>query len=421
MQGMISTELRARTPWHPARWRRFAAAQAPGWPRDPALTSVHDQLAARPGLVTADEVVRLRRRLTEVAYGRGFVVQLGDCAETFRPPTAAGIARTVALHRMATGLVEQRLRLPTVGIGRIGGQYAKPRSAPTEEVDGVVLPSFRGFLINGMAADAAARRPEPRRMLWGYEHAARTVALLRRTARDGEPMRGHWGDDLPALWTSHEALVLDYEEPLTRWDTGLDAWALTSTHLPWVGERTRHADGAHIRFLAGVVNPVGCKIGPTTTSDEIAQLAEILDPDRQPGRLVFISRMGADNVAGVLPELARTVMVNGHRPVWLCDPMHGNTVRSASGFKTRHVDRIAAEITGFVAAIREVRGWPGGLHLEATADEVTECVGGRGGITDNQVPDAYFTACDPRLNPDQTLEVMSGLIDDLQKSWRQIS
>jgi 3-deoxy-7-phosphoheptulonate synthase len=352
-----------------------------------------------------------------VAHGRAVVVQLGDCAETFRPPTLTGIARTVALHRMVTGLVEERLRLPTIGIGRIAGQYAKPRSSPTEEVAGGLLPAFRGFLINGLDADIADRQPEPRRMLWGYEHAARTVALLRRTARDGQPMRGHRGEDLPALWTSHEALVLDYEEPLTRWDTRLDAWTLTSTHLPWVGERTRHANGAHVRFLAGIVNPVGCKIGPTTTVEEIMRLARILDPDHQPGRLVFISRMGADNVLSILPELATAVMSNGHRPVWLCDPMHGNTVRASSGHKTRHVSMITAEITGFMDAVRQAGGWPGGLHLEATADAVTECVGGRCDITEDQVPNAYLTACDPRLNPDQTLDVVSRFVDRLQESW----
>jgi 3-deoxy-7-phosphoheptulonate synthase len=414
---MASPELHARTPWHPARWRRFAAAQTPGWPQDAALFAVRNQLAARPPLVTPDEVSTLRRRLTQVTYGRAVVLQLGDCAETFRPPTAAGIASTVAMHRMVTGLVDERLRLPTVDIGRIAGQYAKPRSSPTEEVAGGLLPAFRGFLINGPTVDIADRRPEPRRMLWGYEHAARTIALLRRTARGGQPMRGHWGDDLPALWTSHEALVLDYEEPLTRWDTRLDAWTLTSTHLPWVGERTRHANGAHVWFLAGIGNPVGCKIGPTTTVDEITRLARILDPDRQLGRLVFISRMGADNVASILPELVRVVMANGHRPVWLCDPMHGNTVRASSGHKTRHVSRIVDEITGFVDAVRLAGGWPGGLHLEATADAVTECVGGGCGITEDQIPDAYLTACDPRLNPGQTLDVVSGFVNRLQESW----
>lgn len=417
MQATVSPALHARTPWHPARWRRFLAAQAPGWPDDSRLTAVAAQLAGRPPLVTPTEIVTLRRRLTQVAYGRCLVIQIGDCAETFEPATPSRVGRAVALSRMVTGLVEERLRLPTISIGRIGGQYAQPRSSRTEEVGGIVLPAFRGFLINGLSSDAVSRRPEPRRMLWGYEHAARTVSLLREAAYDGQPMRGHWGDGLPALWTSHEALVLDYEEPLTRWDAGLDAWALTSTHLPWIGERTRQADGAHVRFLAGVVNPVGCKVGPSTTTEDITRIAGILDPGRQPGRLAFIARMGADRVAATLPPLVNAVRSAGHRAVWLCDPMHGNTVRAPSGHKTRHVSAVVGEITGFVDALRRSGGWPGGLHLEGTADPVTECAGGRCGIELHQVSDNYLTACDPRLNPDQTLEVVARFTDLLRKYW----
>jgi 3-deoxy-7-phosphoheptulonate synthase len=413
MQVMVRPELHVRAHWHPARWRRLPVTQAPGWPNDARLLSVRERLAARSPLATAAEIVTLRRRLAQVAYGRCLVIQLGDCAETFEPTTPTGIRRTVSLIREATTLVEERLRLPTVSIGRIAGQFAKPRSSPIEKVDGVTLPAFRGFLINSLDADPVSRRPDPHRMLAGYDHAAHTMGLLRWTAHNGMPMRGHWGDDLPALWTSHEALVLDYEEPLTRWDTGLDAWALTSTHLPWVGVRTGNVDGAHVQFLAGVVNPIGCKVGPSTTTNEIVRLARVLDPDHQPGRLVFISRMGAGQVDANLPQLVAAVRADGHQAVWLCDPMHGNTVRSASGHKTRRVSDILAEIAGFVSAVRRASGWPGGLHLEGTADPVTECVGGRCGITDRQVPDVYLTACDPRLNPNQTLEAIEFFVDQL--------
>src|SRR5450755_2907293 len=411
MQVMVSPVLHARTLWHPARWRRFPAAQPPGWPHDSRLSDVRAQLAGRPALVPPAEAVTLRRRLAQAAYGRCLVIQIGDCAETFEPATPSRVSRAVALSRAVTGLAEERLRLPAISIGRIGGQYAKPRSSAVEEVDGIALPSFRGFLINGLDADAVTRRPEPRRMLWGYEHAARTVSLLREAAHAGLPMRGHWGDGLPAVWTSHEALVLDYEEPLTRWDADLDGWALTSTHLPWIGERTRQADGAHVRFLAGVVNPVGCKVGPSTTAEDITRIAGILDPYRHPGRLVFIARMGADHVAAALPPLVKAVQSAGHRAVWLCDPMHGNTISAPSGHKSWHVGTITAEITGFVGAVQQAGGWPGGLHLEATADPVTECIGGRCGIEIDQVPRNYLTACDPRLNLDQTLEVTARFVD----------
>ncbi|MFJ1749372.1 3-deoxy-7-phosphoheptulonate synthase [Streptomyces sp. NPDC088116] len=412
------------SPWHPGRWRRPRAQQPPGWPESAGLREIRERLVARPPLVTPAEVAGLRRRLADVASGRGVVIQMGDCAETFALPTPTDSARTVALARAAASLAEERLGVRVVSIGRIAGQFSKPRTSLTEEVDGVQVPSFRGDLVNASAPDELSRRPEPRRLLWGYEHAARTLSLLRRAGADGtpEPGSGARVSSVPALapgpvlWTSHEALILDYEEPLTRWDAESGAWVLCSTHFPWVGERTRHVDGAHVRFLAEVANAVGCKVGPGMTPREIVRLAGILDPGRRPGRLVLIARMGEGRVGAVLPGLVEAVRRAGHPVGWLCDPMHGNTVRASSGHKTRHMSAVLAEIAGFVAAVRSGGGRPGGLHLESTADSVTECVGGRCGILESQVPEAYYTACDPRLNADQALEAVAYFADALVNS-----
>lgn len=412
----VGEALRTSDRWHPAHWRRLEVRQHPGWAENERLAQVRDRLAARPPLVTSEEVVTLRRQLTKVAYGRSMLVQLGDCAETFDPPALSHVERTAGLVHRAARVIEAELSIPTVTIGRIAGQFAKPRSSSTEEVGGMVLPSFRGFLINDLAPDPVARRPDPFRMLRGYEHAARTLALLRQVANVRAPMRGHWGEGLPALWTSHEALVLDYEEPLTRWDPGLDAWVNSSAHLPWVGERTREIGGAHVQFLAQVVNPVGCKVGPATTEGQILRLAGALDPDRQPGRLVLIARLGSERVEAVLPGLAETVRRAGHLPVWLCDPMHGNTIQSRSGRKTRHVGTLLAEIGGFVRALARSGAWPGGLHLEGTEEPVTECLGGRCGITDDDLHSAYLTACDPRLNAEQVMEVVEVYADLICRS-----
>lgn len=396
-----------RASWHPARWRRFRALQPPGWPESVGLRGIRAQLLRRAPLVAPEEVLALRRQLADVAEGRALVLQMGDCAETFALPARADIAGAVALSREAAGIVGDRLRTPVIAVGRIAGQFAKPRSSLTEDVDGVRLPAFRGDLVNDCRPDELSRRPEPRRLLWGYEHAARTLSLLRESGEGGRP----------ALWTSHEALVLDYEEPLTRWDDGNGGWVLCSTHFPWVGERTRHPDSAHVRFLAGVANAVGSKVGPTTTPQDIVRLAQVLDPDRRPGRLVLIARMGADRVEEGLPGLVEALRQAGHPAIWLCDPMHGNTVRSRSGLKTRHMSAVLGEIRGFTRAVRRGGGRPGGLHLEATADGVTECVGGRCGTLESQVPDRYLTACDPRLNADQTREAVECFADEMMAEF----
>ncbi|MBY8341417.1 3-deoxy-7-phosphoheptulonate synthase [Streptomyces spinosirectus] len=393
--------------WTPSDWRGHPAAQQPDWPDPALLRRVRARLAGTAPLVRPREILDLRPALAQAAHGEAFVVQLGDCAETFDMPTFAGIAARVDLLHSTARTIGRALGRPVIPIGRIAGQYAKPRSSPTERVGGVLLPSFRGHLVNSPEHDAAARVPDAMRLLEGHAHARDVLALLRELAESGMPLPDSTADGAPALWTSHEALLLDYEEPLVRRDPLSGAVCLTSTHLPWIGARTCEPDGAHVRFLSGVSNPVGVKVGPGTNTERLAELCARLDPDQQPGRLVLISRMGADNVAEALPPLVEKVARLGHPVVWLCDPVHGNTYTGATGHKTRHVDTVAAEIRGFFAAVRAARGRPGGIHLEATPADVTECVGGLAGIAEDDVPLRYETACDPRLNGAQTAELAS--------------
>ncbi|SDW77564.1 3-deoxy-D-arabinoheptulosonate-7-phosphate synthase [Amycolatopsis xylanica] len=403
-------DLRAResTQWTPASWREFPAAQQPDWPDEDHVRRVGAELAALPPLVTAPEVYALRRALCRVAHAGGFVVQAGDCAETFAAPDFVGTAAKVRLLHDAAKRLHDELKVPVVPIGRIAGQYGKPRSSPTERVGDQVLPSFRGEIVNGREPTAAARTPDPARMRLAYQHSAEVFGILRELAAAGLALSGRWGSETPAVWTSHEALVLDYEEPMVRFDEETGAWLLTSTHLPWIGARTCEPDGAHVRFLAGVANPVGLKVGPGCTPGRLEELCARLDPDRQPGRLVLIARMGAGVVGERLPELVRAVAASGHPVVWMSDPMHGNT-RAAGPLKTRRIGDVLAELAGFTAAVRGAGGWPGGLHLEATPEDVTECVGGRDPVVEADLPLRYRTACDPRLNGDQADEVVAAM------------
>lgn len=383
-------------------WHGFPIRQHPGWPDDAVLRDARRQLARRPPLVATDEIDQLRAVLADVVGGRGMVAQVGDCAETFEPPTVDRISGLLTSLGMLRRTLSEASRLPAWGIGRIAGQYAKPRSSPTEEVNGRRLPAFRGHLINGPAATADDRRVDPGRLLRGHAHAAATLDLLRRHG----PKRP--GSGAPAIWVSHEALALDYEEPQTRWVSDAEQRLLTSTHLPWIGDRTRAPDGAHVRFLAQVSNPIGCKVGPTMTPAELLRLCARLDPDRQAGRLVLISRMGASQVVDRLTPLVRSVADARHPVVWLCDPMHGNTVRSSNGYKTRQLATIIAELDAFFTILPRESVWPGGVHLESTHDTVTECVDGRR-VTESDLPTAYRTACDPRLNRDQVGDVAAHL------------
>ncbi|MFF4952152.1 3-deoxy-7-phosphoheptulonate synthase [Streptomyces chattanoogensis] len=377
--------------------RRKPALQQPHWESQEQVEQVRRELATRPALVRTRDVRALRAALAEVALGRAQLVQAGDCAEDPEESTARDVHRKAALLDLLAGTMKMTGHRPVVRVGRLAGQFAKPRSRPTETVDGVELPVYRGHMVNGPEADEAARRPDPLRMLTGYMAA--------------NEIMGHLGWQRPAaavpeapVWTSHEALLLDYELPQIRpCDDG--NLLLTSTHFPWIGERTRQVDGAHVALLSEVVNPIACKVGPGMDADELLALCEVLDPDREPGRLTLIARMGADAVADRLPQLVKTVLHAGHPVIWISDPMHGNTVSAPSGLKTRFVSTVTEEVRAFQFAVESAGGVAGGLHLEATPDEVTECVIDR--TEADRVGDAYTSLCDPRLNPAQAVSVVS--------------
>ncbi|MEV6209055.1 3-deoxy-7-phosphoheptulonate synthase class II [Kitasatospora sp. NPDC051914] len=368
-------------------------AQQPDWPDREALLSAAAELAGLPALVAAEECDRLRDRLAAVARGEALLLQGGDCAERLDavgPETTA--AKFQTLGRMAAVLSEAA-GLPVTRLGRIAGQFAKPRSSQVEQRDGVELPSYRGDMVNGSAFTAEARTPDPDRLRRVYRASAQTLDHLRTLTAD----RG--GE----FWTSHEALVLEYERALSR-STPSGCYGL-SGHLLWIGERTRQLDGAHVEFAARIRNPIAVKLGPSTTPDDALRLVDRLDPDREPGRLTFISRMGAGAVRDALPDLVAKVTASGAEVVWICDPMHGNTVSSPSGHKTRRLVDILDEVRGFVEVHRSLGTHPGGVHLELTGEHVTECVGGTYEIRPEDLPARYESACDPRLNLGQALDV----------------
>ncbi|WP_367129053.1 3-deoxy-7-phosphoheptulonate synthase [Saccharothrix sp. HUAS TT1] len=375
-------------------FRRAAALQQPDWADPAAVRRVREDLARSPGLVTGEEVRDLRAALALVATGGAHVVQAGDCAEDPVECEAGYVARKAALLDVLAGTMKMITRRPVVRVGRIGGQFAKPRSKPTELVGGVELPAYRGHMVNSPEPDPEGRRPDPRRMLVGYSAAS---AVMRHLGWGGRRQRGPID---PVVWTSHEALLLDYETSLVRRDGGGEA-VLTSTHFPWIGERTRQVDGPHVDLLARVANPVACKVGPTTTAAEVLALCERLDPHREPGRLTLIARMGADAVADLLPPLVEAVRAAGHPVIWLCDPMHANTVVTPDGLKTRYLSALNREVAAFRVAVEAAGGVAGGLHLEATPDHVTECVPGESEV--DRVGEKYTSFCDPRLNPDQAV------------------
>jgi 3-deoxy-7-phosphoheptulonate synthase len=423
--------------WHPAGWHSRPTSQQPDW-TGPRIGWVREALFGLPALVTMTDVDALYTQLRQVQAGLGFILQAGDCAEPFGSEATLGAGRKHdLLGRMALSISE-RTALPVVTIGRLAGQFAKPRSQPTELVDGRQLPSFRCLIVNGAEPNEAARRVDASRLFDAY-HTSHDVftELARLTGTpsrvDGADSRW-WTEEPPVLcttrpyghtveqdgfwqhsglWTSHEALILDYEEPLTRRDPDTGRWLLASTHLPWVGYRTNHADAAHVEFLSGVANPLACKVGPDTDLDELVRTCARLDPDRVPGRLTLISRQGNKNVRERLPEVVRAVRRAGHPVVWICDPMHGNTVKTPFGLKTRYYDTIADELRGFFDVLGDLGEWPGGVHLEIAADDVTECVGGTTRLAD--LPSAYRTLCDPRLNDEQSLR-LAGEIEELLTS-----
>ena len=443
--------------WTPSSWRSHPALHQPDWPSEERAEAARARLAVVPPLVFAGEARQLRSVLAEAAEGRAFLLQAGECAESFHDLSAVHIREKLKIMLQMAAVLTYGATLPVVKVGRIAGQLAKARSSPTEDVSGQEIPSFRGHMINDDAPTAEARIPDPDRMVQAYNHATATLNLLRAFTKGGfaDLMRVHeWnqefvasspegrryeqlaseieralrfmaacGIDLSAesqlhqvdVWTSHEGLVLDYEEALTRRDSTTGDWYDCSAHMLWIGERTRQPDGAHVEFFSGVHNPLGLKVGPTATPDEVLELCERLNPDRIPGRLTLVARMGADQVYELLPPLLRAVRESEHPVLWTCDPMHANVFKTESGFKTRRLDAIMAEIEGFFAACRKERVWPGGIHLEFTGEDVTECLGGSEAVLEDQLNARYMTLCDPRLNARQSLDLAFTLAELMRR------
>ncbi|MCU1502684.1 MAG: phospho-2-dehydro-3-deoxyheptonate aldolase [Ilumatobacteraceae bacterium] len=433
--------------WTPSSWQARPAEQQPEWPDTGALDRALKQIASFPPLVFAGEARALQASLGQVAAGNAFLVQAGDCAESFEEFSAVNIREKLRVILQMSVVLTYSLGVPIVKVGRIAGQFAKPRSSAYEQVGDLRLPSFRGHIVNGATPTEAARLPDPERLVQAYHQSSSTLNLVRAFTKGGfaDLAQIHaWNQEFVAsspegqryeqvaaeidralrfmracgidtegnhnlhevdFYTSHEALLLGYEEALTRQDSLTGGWYDCSAHMLWIGERTRQLDGAHVEFLRGVGNPIGCKVGPTTEPEFVLELCERLNPARVPGRLTFISRMGAAKVEDALRPLLRVVRDAGHPVVWACDPMHGNTVTSVSGRKTRAFDDITAEIAGFVRAHHTERTWPGGIHVELTGDNVTECTGGADKILDSQLDDRYQTVCDPRLNARQSLDL----------------
>ena len=433
--------------WSPDSWRTKPIEQVPVYPDPAALAEVEEQLASFPPLVFAGEARELKAKLARVAQGEGFLLQGGDCAESFAehgPDTIRDFFRVFL--QMAVVLTFAG-GSPVVKVGRIAGQFAKPRSAPTEAQDGVELPSYRGDIINGIEFTEESRSPDPQRMHMAYRQAAATLNLLRAFAQGGYANLEHvhqWNlgfvADSPAghryqelsdriaetlgfmraigltpentpqlrstsLYTSHEALLLGYEQALTRVDSTSGDWYATSGHFLWAGDRTRQLDHAHLDYLRGVKNPIGVKIGPSMTPAELLKMIDLLSPHNEPGRLTLICRFGAENVGNHLPALIRAVEREGKSVVWACDPMHGNTIKAGSGYKTRPFDLVLKEVEAFFDIHRSEGTHAGGLHAEMTGRNVTECVGGAKALTDADLSDRYHTHCDPRLNADQSIEL----------------
>jgi 3-deoxy-7-phosphoheptulonate synthase len=433
--------------WSPHSWQSFTAQQQPDWPDTAALDVALKQISSFPPLVFAGEARSLQAALGQVAAGNAFLLQAGDCAESFEEFSAVNIREKLRVILQMAVVLTYSMGVPVVKVGRMAGQFAKPRSAPTETIGDLVLPSFRGHIVNDPLPTSAARVPNPERLVQAYHQSASTLNLLRAFTKGGFAdlnLVNAWTQEFVAsspegqryvalsaeieralrfmracgvdtenysslhevdVYTSHEALILGYEEALTRQDSLTGQWYDCSAHMLWIGERTRQLDGAHIEFLRGVGNPIGCKVGPTTSPEWVLELCEAVNPAQIPGRLTLISRMGADKVEDSLRPLLRAVRESGHPVVWACDPMHGNTITAPNGRKTRQFEDIVAEIAGFVRAHKAEGTWPGGIHVELTGDDVTECTGGTDDVTNDDLDSRYETICDPRLNGRQSLDL----------------
>jgi len=440
--------------WTKAGWREKPRVQMPDYLDGAALARVEEQLGAFPPLVFAGEARRLKDQLASVSRGEAFLLQGGDCAESFADFSADAIRDTYKVMLQMAVVLTYGAKVPVVKVGRMAGQFAKPRSAPTEVKDGVELPSYRGDIINELDFTSGARIPNPEKMLQAYTQSAATLNLIRAFSQGGfadihrvhawtlgftegdeadkyRDMANRISDALDFMtaaglnadtahtlssvdfYTSHEALLLEYEEALCRVDSTSGLPVAGSGHMIWIGDRTRQPDGAHVEFARGVQNPVGLKCGPTTTAEDLKVLMARLNPENEAGRLTLIARFGAGSVGDHLPRLIETVRSEGAEVVWSCDPMHGNTIKSASGYKTRPFDSVLREVQEFFAIHRAEGTVPGGVHFEMTGADVTECTGGVRAVTDEDLSDRYHTACDPRLNASQSLELAFLVAEEL--------
>ena len=449
------------TNWTPESWRNHEARQLPDYPDAAALDAATAELSRYPPLVFAGEARDLTADLAKVAAGKAFLLQGGDCAESFAEFHPNNIRDTFRVILQMAVVLTYASKLPIVKLGRMAGQFAKPRSAAMEEQDGVSLPSYRGDIINDIAFDPAGRAPDPQRMIKAYSQSAATLNLLRAFAQGGYANlhqvhawtldfmgRSPWAaqyqtvadrigealdfmaacginpDTVPQLkttqfYTSHEALLLPYEQALTRRDSLTGDWYDTSAHFIWIGDRTRFEGSAHVEYLRGVGNPIGIKCGPSLEPDVLLRLLDTLDPGRQPGRITLITRYGHDKIEAGLPALVRAVKREGRPVVWSCDPMHGNVIKAASGYKTRPFERILAEVRGFFAVHRAEGTHGGGIHAEMTGQNVTECTGGAMAVSDESLADRYHTHCDPRLNAGQSIELAFLLAEMLNQEMRE--
>ncbi|MGD9815654.1 MAG: class II 3-deoxy-7-phosphoheptulonate synthase [Hyphomonadaceae bacterium] len=446
-----------RETWTPAGWRAKPAKHIPtDYPDPAALARVEEQLRSYPPLVFAGEARNLKARLADVAAGKAFLLQGGDCAESFKefhPNTIRDTFRTLMAMSVVLTFAASR---PVVKIGRMAGQFGKPRSELTETQNGVTLPSYRGDNINGMEFTPEARTPDPERLMKAYAQSAATLNLIRAFANGGYAdlhnvhrwMVGFVADSpqgkryqeiadriseaidfmqacgitpesVPQMkqvdvYTSHEALLLGYEEAMTRIDSTSGDWYDTSAHFVWIGDRTRQPDGAHVEFARGIKNPIGMKCGPSLEPEELLRLIDILNPNDEPGRLTLIARFGADKVEAGLPKLVRAVVKEGRNVVWSCDPMHGNTLKTGAGYKTRPFDRILGEVRAFTSILPAEGAYPGGVHVEMTGQQVTECLGGASAVTEEDLSSRYHTHCDPRLNGQQALDLAFLIAEQLR-------
>ncbi|GFE66785.1 class II 3-deoxy-7-phosphoheptulonate synthase [Litoreibacter roseus] len=440
--------------WSKSSWRAKPRVQMPDYTDEAALNAVEAQLSKYPPLVFAGEARTLKKSLAAVSRGEAFLLQGGDCAESFAQFSADTIRDTFKVMLQMAMVLTHGAKVPVVKVGRMAGQFAKPRSAPTEVKDGQELPSYRGDIINELEFTPEARIPDPNKMLQAYTQAAATLNLLRAFSTGGyadvhqvhawmlgftdseeaekyRAMANRIGDTLDFMraagvnqdtahtlqsvdfYTSHESLLLEYEEALCRIDTTSGLPIAGSGHMIWIGDRTRQPDGAHVEFARGVQNPIGLKCGPTTTADDLKVLMEKLNPNNEEGRLTLIARFGAGSVGEHLPRLVKTVQDEGANVVWSCDPMHGNTIKSVSGYKTRPFDSVLREVREFFDVHKAEGTVPGGVHFEMTGQDVTECTGGVRAVTDEDLSDRYHTACDPRLNASQALELAFLVAEEL--------